>query len=749
MISEKTMTKRLFLLCFLLLMTACSVLDRSAPAQQSDAEEIAPAAQAERSTPEQVLADFMAAWSARDYPVMYALLSPQSQELYPRTVFDNRYDTTHNAMSFNGVVYTLNEVTYQGTTAVLKYDATLDSVVFGPIEDQGRIMRMVQTLQGWRLAWSTQDILNGLASGARLQQETVYPPRGSIYDRDGSPLVEENGLIVSLYLIQQDIPNFDNCMDLLAGILRRQRAGLVSQLSNYAQDTYFHIADIDPETYFANRIDLQNTCGIFESGPPFAKVIQYQDRAYFSHGAATHITGWEGRIPAEELNLWQAQGYQESDIVGLAGIERFYQETLAGKPRRFLRIFEPGGSILRELQSAEGAPSDSVTLTIDRDLQVSVAQSLSDAFNYASNNWSAIASGAAAVVMDVNTGEILAMASYPTFDPSGFNPETAYDASVFFQRITADPRRPFINKALAEQYAPGSTYKIITAVAAADTRVWPMDDTFFCDLVWSNPEDVRPQRTDWRAVDGYDAAGDVTLSQALTASCNPFFWEMGVLLFKRDSNLLVNYSQQLGLGAQTGLNAALGQEASGNLAPPSTVGEAVNNAVGQGNIQVTAVQMAMATAAIANGGTVYRPSIVKQVGSGPVEEPVVLRRLNLQPDVLPAVQEGMCAVTIDENLGTAYLIFGDLAAYTACGKTGTAQAGTAPNAWFVAYAPADQPQIAVVVVVPNSREGSQVAAPIARRIMDYYFAAPQAAFPDWWEDEYDPLVVPDGTVPGG
>ncbi|NOG48820.1 MAG: hypothetical protein HND48_04685 [Chloroflexi bacterium] len=179
-------------------------------------------------------------------------------------------------------------------------------------------------------------------------------------------------------------------------------------------------------------------------------------------------------------------------------------------------------------------------------------------------------------------------------------------------------------------------------------------------------------------------------------------------------------------------------EAAADLDTPSFTSEAISIAVGQRNVSVPPIQMAVAVAALANGGTVYKPSIVKQVGGfdgaavSQTFEPVVLNTIDFRPGVLEEIQAGMCGTTTNKDLGTAYIRF-DNAPYRVCGKTGTAQTARYPNAWFVAYGPAEDPEIAVAVVVSQSLEGSQVSAPIVRRIFDWYFSAPEyEPFPEWW-----------------
>jgi len=483
------------------------------------------------------------------------------------------------------------------------------------------------------------------------------------------------------------------------------------------------------------------------------------------------VTIYMGRIPAEEVALYQARGYTETDLIGRSGVEFALQDYLAGQPERYLRLIEPGGAILRELGGAIGSDAVPVTLTIDRDLQMAAGRALNDAFNYALPNWGSRASGAAVAIMDVNTGAILALASYPMFDPGLFNPGNSYfNTDLQLTQVGNDPRRPLSNKAIQEQYTPGSIYKIITTAAAAQENIYPPDEIFNCSLTWNGSEygDTLAVREDWRVANEREAAGPLVMTQALTTSCNPFFWEMGGLMWRQDRQMLVNYAAMLGLGEPIGLNVpeleignVLGPEAAGDNALPIAPEQAINNAIGQGDVKVTVLQFVQAVTALANRGTLYHPYVVQQVGGADgtdllfEAEPQVIRELPLRDDVYDIVFEGMCAVPVDPVFGTGIYAFAEKQPYdyTTCGKTGTAQAGAPgtnipPHAWYASFAPAQNPQIAMVVVVPNSREGSEVAAHISRRIYDAYFNAPVAPWPEWWRDDYVPLQQPAGVVAG-
>jgi len=755
----------------LLLLSACDVLTPPSSAADDLPEEVA---QVVRAAPDEVVQSFLDAWNAQDHEAMYSFVHERSRERYAYSLFQNRYEDAESSMGFQGLEYTINEVVRQGISAAISYDVVISSSFFGQIDDPGRTMRLLQVDGGWQVAWSPMDILDGLASEVTLLPRNRFPTRADIYDRNGQPLAESDGTIIQLWMIENEINDYDACIDLLAEILLRPRFEIEQMFIPYDAATYFPFAEIDPETYLRYADPLRNLCNIYDDDADrFDRVAQLTGRNYYGHGAATHVTGWVGSIPQEELGFWRQRGYRESDLVGRAGVERKLESILSGSPERFLQMIAPGGIVIRDLGSSAGSRPTPVQLTIDRDLQASVARAINDAYNYASGNWAqpAVSQGAAAVVMDVNTGEILAMASYPTFDPRIYDPNNGYGTSILtymLERAAGDPRRPSLNKAVADQYTPGSVYKIFTMAAAAQEGVFPLDEELFdCTLQWTGTEfgDSVAVRDDWRVVDEMPAAGPVTMWQALSTSCNPFFWQMGAELYQLGQqsgrgDVQAEYAARFGFGTATGIDGLPDTtEAAGNVASANNPTSAINNAIGQGDVQVTVLQMAAATAAIANGGTLYEPMLVRQIGGfdgTPIQEtrnPTPTRDIGLDREVIAAVQRGMCNVPVDTELGTAWRTFAiDPPPYTSCGKTGTAQAGLpgtaiAPHAWYVSYAPAENPQIAITVLVLNSREGSEIAAPITRRILDNYFGAPEFPYPDWWnEEDYNPVEPPRGVI---
>jgi len=233
---------------------------------------------AQEQTPQAVVEAFLEAWNSEDFEAMYGLISPQSRDLYPLPVFQARYEQAHDTLNFTGVSYTLQQATIQGTSTALGYDVSVESAIFDPITDSGRTIRLVLSPEGWRIAWSTLDIFDTMAGEARLRIDSRFRPRASIFDRDGEVLVEDSGGMTILYAVQQDMLNEDQCIDLLAEVLRRSRASLVRQFANYAPETQFFVGVMDTELYEQYQIDLENTCRIFDDGSGFSKLLQTRTR---------------------------------------------------------------------------------------------------------------------------------------------------------------------------------------------------------------------------------------------------------------------------------------------------------------------------------------------------------------------------------------------------------------------------------------------------------------------------------------
>ena len=698
---------------------------------------------------DQVATAFLQAWEAGDYATMYSLTSPNSQAAYSETDFRREYENAATQITLDTLETQITSSLRQGTTTAVMYNVTFHSQMFGDIVENDRILRLIETADGWRVAWSRMDIFPELAEGARLERLQTLPGRGNIYDRNGKVLVDQNGRSVGIYLVQQDMANVDDCITLLSRLLKRERADLEALFNQYLYETRFLVGELDPETYQAEENNLRQYCAV---GDDDLDTYVRNTRRYFGD-LAPHIIGYIGPIQPEQLAEYERRGYPRDALIGQTGIERSYETYLAGKPGGKLVIIAPTGETIRVIATADPQPGQSVYLSIDRDLQEAVQNAFIEAYNYAAPTWAQTSRGAAAVVMDVHTGEILAAVSYPWFNPGLFNPDSPIENRI--QKINAlnsDFRTPLLNRITMAKLPPGSVFKIVSVAAGLDSGVYEPNTLYTCTGKWYGEEygDSRPFRTDWLET----GHGTLDFSHALTYSCDPYFWQLGVALYHANPQILTDYAHMMGLGVPTGQTDL--PEEIGQIPDPEwvyrtdarewNISDMLNMVIGQGQMQVTPLQITRMVAAIANGGEMLKPLFVKKVqiiGEAPVYEaqPEVVSTLDFDPDVFALIEKAMCDVTLDPN-GTARYIYETWYEFqkrfgvVVCGKTGTAQTGgetTRPQAWFVAFVPQDDPEIAITVVVENSCEGSEVAAPIVRRIVEDYYGMPHSEWPPLWQ----------------
>jgi penicillin-binding protein 2 len=561
-----------------------------------------------------------------------------------------------------------------------------------------------------------------MQDGGRLRFDPVIPNRANIYDTEGRVLANQNGRVITINLIPQGIPRYGECVAALADALdlpaNDVELRIVSRPSNWVID----VGVIETQTYVDTYVSLEQFCGATFTDRPA--------RQYENGELASHIVGYVGYPDPSIIPEIEAAGFSQDAILGRSGVEFTWDSTLRGQPGGRLVIAASDGSIIREVARVSAQPGQSVWLTLDLELQAATQEIIANAYRNARGAWAEESRGSAIVVMDVRTGALLASVSYPTFDNNAY---TVYPvmgreaAQQIIERNQADRRNPELNRVAQGVYTLGSVMKTISAAAAADSGVYSLNERYTCNAIWSR--DI--QRFDWTSV----PHGTLTLAGALTQSCNPYFYEVGYRLNTADPWILPTYARRLGFGAETGIPDIA--ESAGLIPDPNwlqttyglpwTFSEEVNMAIGQGYVQVTPLQVVRWFAAIANGGALPRPYIVSQIGllGDPMREAYEpeFTPTELRPEVLDVIREGMCAVT-STSAGTAEFVFRDspLQTYGVCGKTGTAQDDPRnSHAWFAAYAPRENPEIAVVVMVENSGQGSEVAAPIARAVLEAYF----------------------------
>jgi penicillin-binding protein 2 len=446
-------------------------------------------------------------------------------------------------------------------------------------------------------------------------------------------------------------------------------------------------------------------------------------RQYLNGEMTAQIIGFTGEVSREELDRSAAGKLSPGDIIGKFGIEKFLDSHLRGKSGAEQIEVNVAGKAVRSLGRIPAAPGDNVVLTIDSALQEAA--------------WSALGNRAGAVaVLDPRNGAVLALVSSPSFDPNLFNGGISFDD---WERLSNDPGHPMENRSISGQYPPGSTYKIVVAAAALEEGLITPETTFYCNGTFDLGDRVFRC---WQA----KGHGNVNLHRAIVESCDVYFYNLGKLL---GVDRIAAYAQAFGLGAPLGID--LPRE-KGGLIPTKQwklsrfrqswqMGETISLAIGQGYNLVTPLQLANAYAALANGGTLYRPRLVKQLESSDghvvkVFQPEKQGVLPVRPENIEIINRALWGA-VNEKGGTGYIL--KRKEQDVCGKTGTAQVIGLPqdekarkakrvsaafrdHALFVCYAPYGNPEIVVAVILENAGHGGATAAPVARKVIETYFA---------------------------
>ncbi len=477
---------------------------------------------------------------------------------------------------------------------------------------------------------------------------------------------------------------------------------------------------------FASDVDIETVTTIKEQRDNFFCVTVYDEpiREYTSGTLAAHILGRVGIIDAKEYAELKDEGYGMNDHLGKQGAEKAFETYLKGKDgtNSIERKINEGETEL--VYSRDPVPGNSVLLTLDKNLQQAAERALEENIKRIAATGGPgtgqDADAGAVVVLDLNSAEVLAVASYPGYDPATFNKT--------YNELLQNPARPMLNRALNGVYEPGSTFKLCTAVAALETGVVSPSEIinttgvynylghdFMCHIYRSS----------------HSSHGAINISQAIQHSCNYFFYEMGK---RMGIDPIESYARQFGLGAATGIELS-GEETEGQVAGPALrekngrewyPGDVLQASIGQSDNLFTPVQIANYMATLANGGSNYQVHLLKAVKSNVADQiieetqPNIRNQVNVKKETLDAVLAGMQLATSE---GTASAAFANFPFKTG-GKTGSAQVSQgSSNAIYVGYAPYDNPQIAIAVVVEHGASGGN-ASLIARDVFwEYFFGA--------------------------
>ncbi|MBI4526292.1 MAG: penicillin-binding protein 2 [Deltaproteobacteria bacterium] len=576
----------------------------------------------------------------------------------------------------------------------------------------GRLL-LLQLFQGERFTY--------LSENNRIRLKKIPGTRGMVFDRKGNLLVDSRPSF-DLLFVPEDAAEPESTLRRLARILGR------------------------------NENDYLNAVNLHESRPPFGEIVLGKDidwasvvavetrqfdlpgvtlrirprRSYWNEGMAAHLVGYLGEIGPKQLKTQDKRGYTMGDEIGQFGLESRWETYLRGQSGGQQVEVDALGRRIRVLHEVEDVPGHSVFLTLDRDLQAK-------AFDALRGKEGAI------VVLDVQNGSVLALASAPSFDPNAFargiKPEE-------WRSLTKDRMHPLSNRAIQGQYPPGSTYKIVLAVAALEEGlIDPATRIFDPGSFTVGNRSFR----DWKE----RGHGWVDLHRAIVESCDVYFYQLGQRI---GVDRMAHYARALGLGDKTGISL---EHEKGGLIPdiawkkkrfgqPWFPGETPSISIGQGYVNVTPLQMANLMAAVANGGKVYRPWFVRKVESldgSLIREygPELIHSVPLKETTLSFVRNALRDV-VNSGSGTGGRARSNLVEIA--GKTGTAQVAemrgkytkseqlsyfVRDHAWFVAYAPAENPRIAVAVLVEHGGHGGSAAAPLAKAVIEQYISQSQSS----------------------
>lgn len=549
-----------------------------------------------------------------------------------------------------------------------------------------------------------------LAESNRIRPIKIRPPRGIIYDRHGRPLVE-NALTFDISIVPEDAPDLEDSIARLASIVKMKPEAIRSALEQAeAVRGKYDPVKIKEEAPWeevalaeARQEDLPGV------------IVEPEHRRHYPYGGmASHQFGYIGKMTRSQKKQEQVD---TGLLVGQGGLEKVYEKLLSGAAGRRMMQVNAAGMKVKDLGIEEPKPGTDLYLTLDLDVQRAAEEGLGSR-------------AGAVVAMDPNSGEVLALVSHPTYDPNlfprGISPRD-------WVKLSNDPSHPLYNRAIQSVYPPGSIFKIVTSLAGLDSGMIDPGEKITC------PGSLRTGRRTFRCWKK-GGHGAVDFHKGLVESCDVYFYTMGD---RMGFDFVAEYARKLGLGSKTDI--ALADEKPGLVPTAAWKREKVRepwypadnfiNSIGQGFLQVSPIQAAQMIGAVANGGVFYQPMLLKRTrnrvtGAEKVFTPQEKRRAVFKPEALDAVRRALLGVTSEAG-GTARGAATPLA--TVAGKTGTAQvieqktaggklsATTQDHAWFVAYAPADDPKIAVAVIVEHGGHGGAAAAPVAKKVIEEFF----------------------------
>jgi penicillin-binding protein 2 len=523
-------------------------------------------------------------------------------------------------------------------------------------------------------------------------------PRGRIYDRQEELLVTNRPAVV-VSIIPAEVDDLEKLSERLSRIISISPEEISQIVKNYRENPFKPVKILD-DCKINKIVEIEERKDEFKG-----VVLEIKPRRdYLYHDFAAHSLGYVGEIDKEELQQFGNPKFQGGDIIGKAGLEKYYDDILRGEKGGKEVEVDASGQEIATLLYQKPVPGEDLVLTIDRDLQLCGENLL---FNKKGS----------IVVSDPNSGEILALVNRPSFSPNIF----ANGISISdWQRLSSDADYPLTNRSVQGLYSPGSIFKVVTAIAALEEGVTDRKRKIYCSGSFELAGQVF---TCWKET----GHGSLSIVDAIAHSCNIYFYTLGNDLGIERFN---KYMQKFGLEEKTGID--LPAEAIGVI--PSAQwkerevkeiwfpGDTINLSIGQGYLLLTPLQVHNIITAIAEEGEIYKLHLVKKIISADGKtikeiKSEIYRKLNFSPDTFKIVKEGLRQTILK---GTGWRA--NIKELAVAGKTGTAQNPQGEtHAWFIGFAPYDNPEVCITVFLENGGEGGEAAAPIARAMLEKYF----------------------------
>jgi penicillin-binding protein 2 len=682
------------------------------------------------SDAQSVVLNFLDAWKTEDYDLMYSLITSVSRDAVTREDFEAKYRSAALNLGLEELKGSILSIMPGDQITQVNTQVVYQTAVFGDFNRE-ILINVTREEAAWLIQWEDGLILPELHGGNQLYSEFAASGRGDIYDRNGTPIAAQIDA-VAIGVKPDDLlkPQEGNLLVALTKLTGRPSDSILQQIDENRDADYVPISEVTAQAVQQMSEELSLLRGLI--------MTPFNGRFYFDEGVSPQTIGYLLKISPEQLDQYRRKGYSGEERVGVSGLEAWAEPQLAGVRGGSVYVLDPNSKILTRLASTDSKAPEYLHTTLDKDLQIQAQRAMA---GYKG----------AIVILERDTGRILAMVSSPGYDANLFEPSN-FNSNIMLNEALNDPDNRLLNRVTQGAYPMGSIFKIVTMAAALESGYFRSNTTYDCGYRFTDLPGITLY--DWTYTYGKSPSGKIDLSTGLVRSCNPYFWHIGLELYKKgEANDLVTHAAGFGLGKLTGIKEL--DEVAGQVLEPHNEGEAVQLAIGQGSMLATPMQVAVMISSIGNGGNLYRPEIVSKFTSpdGSVlytDSPEVVRKLPERPEIMDVIRKAMRRVITDEK-GTAQAAMAGIQ-IPIYGKTGTAEtASEDPHSWFAGYTDAvketKKADITIVVLAENGGEGSMVAAPIFRRIIEIYYNGRPSKLLPWESSLYVPRKVEPTAVP--